>query len=444
MTSPAVQLMDRGMTPREASAKEGLFRLAEKGLRYLGVKSHVSPARFWVPGRIEILGKHTDYSGGSSLVCAVERGFAVAAVPRGDRAVRLFDAGSAVRAEFTMSATLSPQHGSWAAYPMTVARRIARDFGRTGGAEISFASDLPAAAGLSSSSALIVATYLALASILRLEELEAYCFNIRSAEDLAGYLGTVENGQGFGTLGGDLGVGTFGGSEDHTAILCCRAGHASQYRFCPVRLERLVAIPPDMVFVIGASGVAARKTGDAMASYNRASRTSSAVLELWREASGRADASLASALESGADAYADIRSVIERASRTEFLRAMLLDRLEHFREERMMVTSGAEALASGDLQRFGVIADRSQDIAERLLGNQIPETTALARSARELGAAAASAFGAGFGGSVWALVRRDESEEFAERWSGIYSRLFPTRSAQHYFASPPGPAAQSL
>ncbi len=50
------------------------------------------------------------------------------------------------------------------------------------------------------------------------------------------------------------------------------------------------------------------------------------------------------------------------------------------------------------------MAERSQEAAERWLGNQIPETIALARLARHVGATAASAFGAGFGGSVWALV----------------------------------------
>jgi len=54
----------------------------------------------------------------------------------------------------------------------------------------------------------------------------------------------------------------------------------------------------------------------------------------------------------------------------------------------------------GTWDKIGVLIDRSQDGAERLLGNQVPETIALARLARDLGAVAASAFGAGFGGSV--------------------------------------------
>ena len=55
----------------------------------------------------------------------------------------------------------------------------------------------------------------------------------------------------------------------------------------------------------------------------------------------------------------------------------------------------------------------------------MPETIALARSARTLGAAAASAFGAGFGGSVWALVDAVDAERFGQEWLASYAREFP-------------------
>jgi len=53
---------------------------------------------------------------------------------------------------------------------------------------------------------------------------------------------------------------------------------------------------------------------------------------------------------------------------------------------------------------------------------------ALAEDARELGAVAASAFGAGFGGAVWALVEEGGAEEFAESWLGHYVDRFPARA----------------
>ena len=78
---------------------------------------------------------------------------------------------------------------------------------------------------------------------------------------------------------------------------------------------------------------------------------------------------------------------------------------------------------------FGAVSADSQLLAEALLGNQVPETVALAASARQLGAAAASAFGAGFGGSVWALVPRADAEGFAAAWLERYTRDFPARAA---------------
>jgi len=53
---------------------------------------------FFVPGRIEVLGKHTDYAGGRSLLCAMERGFAVLARPRTDAVVRAVDRVDAITA----------------------------------------------------------------------------------------------------------------------------------------------------------------------------------------------------------------------------------------------------------------------------------------------------------------------------------------------------------
>jgi galactokinase len=80
------------------------------------------------------------------------------------------------------------------------------------------------------------------------------------------------------------------------------------------------------------------------------------------------------------------------------------------------VPEAVQAFGTFDAGRVGRLAQESQADAETLLGNQIPETSALARSARELGSFASCSFGAGFGGSVWALVDRGRADEFARRW----------------------------
>ena len=93
-----------------------------------------------------------------------------------------------------------------------------------------------------------------------------------------------------------------------------------------------------------------------------------------------------------------------------------------------------------DLTGLGMTVDLSQTLAERMLGNQVPETIALAHRARELGAVAASAFGAGFGGSVYAVVPEEKAAAFMSQWSTDYVRQFPhRREGSTFFETRLGP-----
>jgi len=436
------RLISSGMSKGQASAKAGLFAQATNALRETGARKD-DLHYFFVPGRIEFLGKHTDYAGGRSLICALERGFCVAAAAGDGPVVRITDVGRGDRVEFGLSAELCPPLGHWSNYPMTVASRVAQNFpGPLRGADIALVSDLPAAAGLSSSSALVIAVFSALAGINALGERDEYRREIHSAEDLAGYLGTIENGQSFGSLAGSKGVGTFGGSQDHTAILCCSPNELSQYSFCPVRREQAVALPSDHVFVIGVSGVTADKTGGALEKYNRISMLAAEVLEVWRTASGRADATLMSAATSAPDAVERIRVALRTSTQSAFSAQELLNRFEQFISESTEIVPGvAQALAAGDMEKVGKLVDQSQEGAERMLGNQVPETITLARLAKGLGAAAASAFGAGFGGSVWALVETDRAERFRSEWAEQFESRFPESAKRSkFFVTYAGPS----
>jgi galactokinase len=434
-----------GMSADESASKGVLLERALRSLPGVGTGADTLHL-YYVPGRVEVLGKHTDYAGGRSLLCTVEKGFCLAVRPRLDARVHVINARSRAQCRLDLNPDLLPTGPQWANYPSTVVRRLARNFPfARRGADIAFISDLPAAAGMSSSSAFIVGIFLALAGINALAESAAYRREIRSPEDLAGYLGTVENGESFGTLTGDRGVGTFGGSEDHTAILCSRSGELKQYSFCPIRHERTVALPDGWVFVIGVSGVIAMKTGAARAKYNRASLTARKALEVWQTASGRRDPTLAAAASHAPDAPDRIRAVLQNSTDPLFPARLLCDRFEQFLDESTtIVPCATDALADGDMARLGLLVDRSQRSAETLLGNQVPETTALAGSARRLGAAAASAFGAGFGGSVWALVPAEEAADFKARWAAAYQNRFPARKQSRFLITRPAPAALRL
>ncbi len=479
------RLTQAGMSRTSAEAKFDLFRQVLDA-----VPGASRPYLLFVPGRIEVLGKHTDYAGGRSLLAAAERGFCVAAAPRPDRRMSIVDVRQGRRIAFEVHPELVATAGNWPAYPMTVARRIARNFpGPLHGADMAFASDLPPASGMSSSSAMMIAVFKVLDRMNGLVQRPEARAEIGSPEDLAGYLATIENGRSFGALAGDRGVGTFGGSEDHTAICCCRAGHLHLYSFCPTRPERVLPMPPDHMFAVAYCGLAAEKTGAAMDRYNRASSLVAALVELWQAKAGDggqppshaaeelgAVVSLADIVHSAFGAADRLREIVARRAHTGFGSDALLHRLEHFlTESEQLIPAAADALAgvqtSGkarlphssqqrnaatqsappgavetgpppvpELDLFGRLVDESQRGAERLLGNQVPQTVYLARSARQCGATAASAFGAGFGGSVWALIETNAADAFLAHWAEAYRGAFPKEAEQAaFFATGAGP-----
>ncbi len=440
----ADRLAEKGLSRPAARQKaELLLKAASNPLAPASADRRGEMRAFFVPGRIEVLGKHTDYAGGSSMVAAAERGFCVVVWPREDRQVNVIDVVSGETVGFQLGPDLVPRSGHWSNYPMTVARRIARNFPRAPqGADVALASDLPPAAGMSSSSALIVAMFLALAEANDLWNHSDHQDLFEKPMELAGYLACVENGQSYGLLEGDRGVGTFGGSEDHTAILCAEAGRISQYAYCPVRFEQAIAMPSGYTFAVGVSGVVAEKTGAARGRYNRASRLVGAIMDLWRRETGRHDRSLGCVLAGPREDVARLRMFVETARLDEFDPAALSSRLEHFiTENQAILPAAGDALARADLDEFGRLVDASQQAAERLLGNQIPQTAYLAAAARQKGAVAASAFGAGFGGSVWAMIEAEQETRFLAAWADAYRGSFPQNArSSSFFVTAAGPA----
>lgn len=436
------RLMQSGMSEAESQQKAHLFQRVE---RHLAASRAAEVLRWFVPGRIEVLGKHTDYAGGRSLLCTAERGFCVAAVARTDTTVRIHDVIRQTSSEFELSPNLVVPGSGWRLYAHVVARRISRNFpGELRGADICFASDLPSAAGMSSSSALVVALFSSLAAVNDLPSRDEYRASIQSATDLAGYLGCIENGQTYRALVGDSGVGTFGGSEDHTAMLTSEAGHLKQFSFCPVRHEQTVRLPDGCVFVIGVSGVVADKTGSAKARYNQASSRARQVLDRWQAHCGSTASTLAEAVSESPDAAERIRAMLRELDDAES--RSLLDRFEQFvLESNVIIPHASSALACGDLAEFGKLVDESQLATEKLLGNQVPETVWLAQSARKIGAYAASAFGAGFGGSVWALVSSEDVRDFTQRWEESYLQFgHASANRPQFFVTRAAPAMLRL
>jgi galactokinase len=352
-----------------------------------------------VPGRVEFVGKHVDYAGGRSLTCAIEAAIHATATPIAEPVLRVSDG----RRRDVVSARLAaegPARGNTrGAYAAAVARRLARDFPRAQrGVEVMLRSNLPASAGLSSSSAMVVALAMSLVDANDLDNDAAWRAAVPTPMARAEYFAAMETGAPYGAFGGDEGVGVRGGAQDHVAIVCAREGEVGQFRYLPARAERFVAFPDECLIAIAVSGVHAAKRGNARAAYNQLS-----------------DAMRGFAVSGFPDDPP----------------RELAERVAQFREETDVIVPGvADALSNRDFGALGALVDRSQWLAERVLGNQVRETVFLARSARENGALAASAFGAGFGGAVWALVLRDDATRFVAGWRARYESAFPSRRAR--------------
>lgn len=427
----ADRLVHEGLDPVEGAAKGALHDLAVGALP----PDDSATQAWWVPGRLEVFGKHTDYAGGRTLISAVPRGFVFASTPRADDAVVVIDAAN--REQVRLGTERVPLSG-WYRYADVVVARLLRDFpGNGGGLTIAFASDLPRASGMSSSSALVVGIATALIERWGLPARESWQRDIEGRCDLAAYLACVENGSAFRSFAGDSGVGTHGGSEDHIAMLLGVPGQFSAYAFAPARHLRDVPLPSQWSVVVASSGVSAEKTGGAQGAYNELADAAGLLLRLWNESEAPAD-SLAAALESS-DAAADrLEQLVERNSMPGWPVEHLLRRLSHFQQEDACVLAAARAFDSGDAVALGELARQSQSNAEHLLRQQVPETSFLAAAARSCGALAACSFGAGFGGSVWAVVQRADASPFASEWLAQYRRSYDApRSVA--FVAPPGP-----
>ena len=411
----ADRLIEKGLDPAERAGKQTLFTTVLEGFATLG--SGDPRHAWWVPGRIEIFGKHTDYAGGRTLVCPVPRGFAVVAASREDRVVTVTDASRGDSVTLPAGTDAPPQTG-WRHYVEVAVRRMARNFpGCAFGADIVLASDLPRASGMSSSSALVIASAAALGAVGDVRRHRAWQANVRTPLDAAAYYACIENGLPFGSLEGDGGVGTHGGSEDHAAIVEGRPGFVSAFAFVPPRAIDVAAMPAEWRFVIAPSGITASKTGGALDRYNRLSAGAGALLALWNQHHPGARAiSLAAALATSRAAAEELRHIVRDSSVTGWAAGDLERRLDHFVGEDARVLPALEAFRRADTDALSSLSRASQDQADRLLGNQIKETIALAKKARGSGAFAACSFGAGFGGSVWALATAEQAANVAEEW----------------------------
>ena len=373
------------------------------------------------PGRVNLIGEHIDYCGLPVLPMALRRSVRIAFHPRSDRETRLVNRDPRFApSAFAVNESIAPAPaGDWSNYARAAVGAVARRFPDLRGVDALVESDLPIAAGLSSSSALVVAMALAI--------LHANGVSVASLE-LMELLGR-----------GERYVGTAGGGMDQAIILGARSGYASRIDFHPLRLTP-TAVPADWQFIVAWSLVHAEKSGAARQAYNERTQQCDEARRLVAARLGQpADITYPALL-----AAAPVEELLQVAGAT--LSGLLSRRFRHVVTEGTRVPQAEAAMAARDLAAFGQLLDASHRSLRDDYDVSHPELDRLVELAREAGAAGARLTGAGFGGSIVALCR-------AERAPGVMAalgeRFYAPRGAagdvgRHVFTADPSAGAEVL
>jgi galactokinase len=318
------------------------------------------------PGRVNLIGEHIDYHALAVLPIALQRRVTIAFRLRDDGRIRAVSHGYAAR-EFSWEPRLVPtSKGDWENYLRAAAQAISGKWGAGRGIDAAVVSDLPPAAGLSSSSALIVAFALAL--------LQANGRRPRFEE----LMEILPEGEQF--------VGTRGGGMDNAASLASKAGCASLIEFDPVSV-RTVPVPPGWSFLVAHSLTVAEKSSAARDEYNMRRAAGSVALERLGVRSYR-------------DALTSPGLVLDRVQTPEERDSFL-----HVTGEALRVRAAVAAMETGDAERFGALLLESHASLRDRLKVSSPALDRLVENAMRSGALGARLTGAGFGGCVVVFTR---------------------------------------
>jgi galactokinase len=348
------------------------------------------------PGRVNLIGEHTDYNGGFVLPTAIPQRTRVELAPRPDRTVRAWSSAAETR-QYTLGAE-APGQG-WLDYVQGVTRLLAADGHTLGGFDVRITSTVPVGSGLSSSAALTVSVMRALRNLfaLRLDDVQVARLGQR-----------VENEF----------VGARVGIMDPMAASLADAGTALFLDARSLHFER-VPLPAGADLIVVASGVSHRLA--AGGGYN----TRRAECERACEVLGVGQLRDLGAADLG---------------RIDTLPAPLNRRARHVVTENDRVLAAVAALGAGDLARLGGLFYASHASMRDDYEVSIPEIDLLVDLARADGAIyGARLTGGGFGGSVVMLGHAGAGAAAADR----IARAYAARSGQTPRVLVPAPPAEA-
>ena len=358
--------------------------------RAYGERFKAAPLVAAAPGRVNLIGEHTDYNDGFVLPVAIDRAVSVAAGPSGGRTFKLFSLDFDQAFEFEPDNLVPTKYATWANYVMGVVSELLAAGVKVPGACLVIAGDVPFGAGLSSSAALEVACATALTALAGEEldpaELARLCH--RAENDFVGMRCGVMD-QFIAALG----------REGHALLLDCRAESWEQV---PLALG-------GHLLVVANTGVA---RGLAGSRYNER-----------RAECEEAVARLRGAIP-GITALRDVTGDdLTRHGRV--LPQRLLRRARHVVTENERVLAAAEAMRRGDLGRLGELLYASHESLRRDFEVSSPELDRLVELASGVpGVVGSRMTGAGFGGCTVSIVAEEALPQFASGVSDGYEAIF--------------------
>jgi galactokinase len=365
------------------------------------------------PGRVELLGNHTDYNGGLVLAAAVDRVTVVVGRLAGDRLARVHSANFRETDAFSLDALEPSEGGSWARYARGVCWAISKWCGGlTSGFEAALAGDVPLGAGLSSSASLqaSIACFLIQLGVVSgrtngdLEGQQGDEFRM----ELAHVLRRSEN---------DF-VGVGSGLLDQFSSLFGRADCALWLNCGTLSYERLpLGMPPPAIVVCDSR--TSRRLADGMYDVRRAE--CERVTDVFRARSAHpSEFMLSSVADEQLESEWDNLDPIGRK------------RARHVLTENTRVRRGVSALKSGDVVALGRLMSESHVSSRDDFENSSPALDALVEAAEgSPGFLGGKLSGAGWAGCTVNLVEAKRAAEFAESVRASHARKTGTVPEVH-------------
>jgi galactokinase len=333
------------------------------------------PAGVWAaPGRVNLIGEHTDYNEGYVMPFALAQRVLIAAAPRKDRTWSVTSLNNDSTKIFS-AADLNPGMAGWQAYVAGVVWALQEAGHRVGGADLVLTSDVPEGAGLSSSAALECAVLTALADLndLDIVGIERAKLARRSENDF---------------------VGAPTGLMDQAASTLCTAGHAL---FFDCRTDAAEQVLFDTTSAGLEILVLDTKTPHALVDSEYAAR--------------RASCEQAARLL-GIPALRDVTDL--DAALDQLPDPVLKRRVRHVVTENARVLEAADVLRAGRIADLAPLLDASHESMRDDFEITVPQVDLAVETARSSGSLGARMTGGGFGGCIIALVELGDSERIGE------------------------------